>query len=182
VESEIKVTQGPTRTQAAKKTHKLYLVRHAIAAERGSDWPDDAKRPLTPKGIARMRQIVRGLRNLDIVVDVVLTSPLVRAKQTAELLVEGLKPSPTLVMSPALAPGTSPAQTAEALAEFRKARRVALVGHEPGLGELAAWLVGANTSLPFKKGGIGRIDVASFPPTGTGQLIWLATPAMLRCR
>jgi phosphohistidine phosphatase len=174
-------TQGMARTQtAAKKSHKLYLVRHGIAADRGDEWPDDAKRPLTSKGMARMRQIIRMLRKLEVVVDVVLTSPLVRAKQTAELLVEGLKPVPTLVVVPALAPGTSPAQTAEALAEFRKARRVALVGHEPAIGELAAWLIGATTPVPFKKGGVCRIDVASFPPSGNGQLIWLATPAMLR--
>ena len=126
-----------------------------------------------------MRQIVRRLRELGVVVDLVLTSPLVRAKQTAELLVEGLRPTPTLVVIPVLAPGTSPAQTAEALGGFRKARRVALVGHDPGIGELAAWLIGANDADPFKKGGICRIDVASFPPSGGGQLIWLATPAML---
>jgi phosphohistidine phosphatase len=174
-------TQGIARVHTPpSKTRKIYLVRHGIAADRGDDWPDDAKRPLTSKGVARMRQIVRGLRHLDIVLDLVLTSPLVRARQTAALLVEGLKPVPTLVVTPALTPGTPPAQTAEALAEFRKARRVALVGHEPGIGELAAWLVGANTPVPFKKGGICRIDVASFPPTGSGQLIWLATPRMLR--
>jgi phosphohistidine phosphatase len=174
-------TQGMAQTHAAgKKSHRLYLVRHGIAADRGDEWPDDTKRPLTPKGMTRMRQIGRALRRLEIVVDVVLTSPLVRAKQTAEILVEGLKPTPMLVVVPALAPGTSPAHTAEALAEFRKARRLALVGHEPGIGELAAWLVGATTPVPFKKGGICRIDVASFPPSGSGQLIWLATPAMLR--
>ncbi len=166
---------------ATQKTHKLYLVRHAIAAERGDAWPDDNKRPLTPKGTARMRQVVRGLRELGVVVDVVLSSPLVRAKQTAELLVDGLKPAPTIVVVAVLAPGTAPVTDCRGAGAFRKVRRVALVGHEPGIGELATWLVGSKTPMPFKKGGICRIDVASLPPaSGGGQLIWFAPPRMLR--
>ena len=162
------------------RTFTLYLVRHAIAAERGEAWPEDSARPLTSKGIARMRQIVRGLRDLDVALDIVLTSPLLRATQTADLLVDGLKPSPALAVVPALAPGASPPQVADALEQFRKARRIALVGHEPGLGELAAWLVGARAPFPFKKGGVCRIDVTSLLPAGSGQLVWMATPRMLR--
>jgi phosphohistidine phosphatase len=162
------------------KVCALYLVRHAIAAEGGPAWPDDAKRPLTPKGIARMRRVVRGVRALGIKIDVVLSSPLVRARQTAELLVEGLEPAPPLQITPALAPGVTPHEVAAALEEFRRARGLALVGHEPGLGELAAWLIGARKPLPFKKGGVCRIDVPALPPSGNGQLVWLATPRMLR--
>ncbi len=65
---------------------ELYVVRHAIAAERGADWPDDDKRPLTEKGIARFKDGVAGLTWLDVVLDEIFTSPLVRAKQTADLL------------------------------------------------------------------------------------------------
>jgi phosphohistidine phosphatase len=162
------------------KKYTLYLVRHAIAAKRGKDWPDDSKRPLTPRGIARMRKIVQGLRALDVGIDLVLTSPLIRAKQTAEVLVHGLKPAPDLSVVAALAPGVSPPQVAHALEHFRKAHCLAIVGHEPGIGELAAWLIGARAPLPFKKGGVCRVDVANLPPTGSGQLVWLATPRMLR--
>ena len=158
----------------------LYLVRHAIAAERGAEWPDDMKRPLTHKGIARMREVVQGLAALDIEIEVVLTSPLVRAKQTAELLAEGLKPTPTIVGIPSLAPGGTPAQVAEDLGKQQKRQSIALVGHEPDLGELAAWLIGARAPVLFKKGGVARIDVSSLPPTRPGQLQWLATPRMLR--
>ena len=161
-----------TKTVEQRKPHKLYLVRHGIAADRGDDYPDDGKRPLTSKGAARMREIAKGLRELNVTVDVVLTSPLVRAKQTAQILVDGLKPSPTLAVVQTLAPGSTPAQVAEALGDFRKARRIAIVGHEPGLGELAAWLVGAKTRVPFKKGGVCRIDVPAFPPSGGGELVW----------
>ena len=62
---------------------ELYLVRHAIAAERGSEWPDDTKRPLTERGISRFKEAVKGLRHLDVTVDEIFTSPLVRARQTA---------------------------------------------------------------------------------------------------
>ena len=165
---------------AARVTCTLYLVRHAIAEDRGDKWPDDSKRPLTEKGIAKMREIVRGLSRLDPEIEVVLTSPFVRARQTAELLVEGLKPKPALDVLSALVPGEAPARVAEALRPYAGKKAIALVGHEPALGELGAWLIGANAPVVFKKGGIGQIDVASLPPERYGQLVWLATPKMLR--
>ena len=158
----------------------LYLVRHAIAAERGPKWPDDAKRPLTHKGAARMRQVVRGLRALGVEIDLVLTSPLVRARQTADLLVEGLGSAPALDVAPALAPEETPPAVAAALARHATANRIALVGHEPALGLLAAWLIGAREPIAFRKGGVCRIDVPALPPGRNGQLVWLATPKMLR--
>jgi phosphohistidine phosphatase len=162
------------------KICSLYLIRHALAEDRSDEWPDDAKRPLTEKGAARMREVVGGLAALEPQIEDVLTSPLVRAKQTADLLLEGLKPAPRLSIVPALAPGGSPAQVAEALSGHVGAEALALVGHEPGLGELAAWLVGAKTPFAFKKGGVCRIDVQKLPPGGGGQLVWFATPKMLR--
>jgi phosphohistidine phosphatase len=161
-------------------TCSLYLVRHAIAEERGPDWPDDTKRPLTEKGIARMREAVEGFAALEAAIEIVLTSPLVRAKETADLLIEGLKPKPALAVLPSLAPGEAPAKVAEALGAYAGKRAIALVGHEPALGELGGWLIGANAPMVFKKGGICRIDVANLPPERYGQLVWLATPAMLR--
>ena len=162
------------------RSRTLYLVRHAIAADRGPAWPDDAKRPLTHKGIARFREVVGGLRALDVKVDLVVTSPLLRAAQTAQLLVDGLAPAPTLNIAVALSPGVPPARVAEALVAFPRSRTLAIVGHEPGLGELAAWLIGAGAPLPFKKGGVCRIDVAAASWRGAGHLQWFATPRMLR--
>ncbi len=161
-------------------TQTLYLVRHAIAMERDDKWPDDAKRPLTHAGAARMRRAVQGFAALKVQIAVVLSSPAVRAMETAEILVRGLSPHPELIPLPALAPGVPAARVAEALGPYGKRAGLALVGHEPGLGELAAWLVGARLPLPFKKGGIGRIDVATWPPARQGTLVWLATPRMLR--
>jgi len=159
---------------------ELYLVRHGIAAERGKEWPDDSKRPLTHKGIARLREVAAGLRELDVSFDLILTSPLVRARQTADLLHQGLGGSTPLEETPLLAPGGARADLLDLLRSRKKVERVALVGHEPDLGQLAALLIGARAPLVFKKGGVCRIDFPKFPPVPPGHLVWFAVPRMLR--
>ena len=160
---------------------RLYLVRHAIAFERDSDkWADDAKRPLTHKGIARMREVVDGLLELNVALDLVVTSPFVRAKQTAEVIIAGMPDPPELVVSESMSPSGSPAAVAELLSRHTKLESIALVGHEPSLGELGAWLTGAKNPLAFKKGGVACVEMPTLPIVGPGQLIWLATPRMLR--
>ena len=158
----------------------LYLIRHAIAAERGEEWPDDAKRPLTERGIARFKDGVHRLKRLDVAIDEIFTSPLVRAKQTAELLAAGIEGKPSVKILEALAPGHTATATMAQLAKAAKRRRIALVGHEPDLGELAAHLIGATRALPLKKGGICRIDVESLTSKRAGALIWFVTPKVLR--
>jgi phosphohistidine phosphatase len=158
----------------------LYLVRHAIAAERGEEWPDDSKRPLTERGIARFRECVAGLSQLDVAIDEIFTSPLIRAKQTAEILAAGVTGKPPVKLLDALAPGNTATAVMSQLAKQAKRRRIALVGHEPDLGELAAHLLGAQRAVPFKKGGICRIDVETLTSRRAGSLIWFATPKMLR--
>ena len=159
---------------------QLYLVRHAIAAERGEDWPDDDKRPLTEHGIARFKDAVAGLRWLDVVLDEIFTSPLVRARQTAALLSAGLDGAPPVKVLATLAPGHDPGEVVTALARVAKRRRIALVGHEPGLGELAAHLIGAGWPLAFRKGGACRIDVGSLGGGQPGTIVWFVTPKALR--
>lgn len=159
---------------------RIYLVRHAIAAERGRDWPDDSKRPLIRKGVDRMREAVRGLAELDVRVDVVLTSPFVRAVQTAQIVADGLTPRPAIVETSSLTPDEAPTSILRALEPYRRTKAVALVGHEPGIGRLAGWLLSAAEPIEFKKGGVCCIESASLPPDGRGRLIWHATPAMLR--
>jgi phosphohistidine phosphatase len=159
---------------------ELYLVRHAIAAERGSEWPDDTKRPLTERGITRFTEEVKGLRRLDVTIDEVFTSPLVRARQTAELLAKGIDGKPPVKVLDALAPGHTAASVMTHLAKAAKRRRIALVGHEPELGELAAHLIGAGRALPFKKGGICRIDVGSLSSKRAASLVWFIPPNVVR--
>ena len=162
-------------------TIELYLVRHAIAAERGPKYPDDRLRPLTPAGSKKFAASVPGLMALDVVIDFVLTSPLVRARDTATLLASGLKPKPAIAEIEALAPGGRPAAVVEAIKTHAKRhRRLALVGHEPDLGELAAKLLGARGNVEFKKGGVALIDVDGATPGGPGTLRWMLTPKALR--
>jgi phosphohistidine phosphatase len=158
---------------------ELYLVRHAIAEERGPTWPDDAARPLTAKGRDRFAEVVGGLRALEVRVDVILTSPLTRARQTADLLAAGLEPKPAVRVTDALSPGTTPSALAGALSRAGRAR-IACVGHEPDLGALAAHLVGASRPFDFKKGGVCRIELDG--PAGPGRLVWFAPPRLLRIR
>ena len=73
-----------------KEQFELYLIRHGIAAERGKEWPDDSKRPLTPEGISRLRKAARGLNALGVGFDQIVTSPLVRTRQTADIFAEEL--------------------------------------------------------------------------------------------
>jgi phosphohistidine phosphatase len=159
---------------------ELYVVRHAIAAERGADWPDDDRRPLTEKGIVRFKDGIAGLNWLEVTIDEIFTSPLVRAKQTADLLAAGVAGKPPVKILAALAPGNGPDEVMTQLARAAKRRRIALVGHEPGLGELAAHLIDAARPLPFRKGGVCRIDVQGLTEERAGALIWFVTPKMLR--
>jgi phosphohistidine phosphatase len=160
--------------------YELYLVRHAIADDRGPEWPNDAKRPLTEHGIARFKEAVDGLAEIDVEIDEIFTSSLVRAKQTAELLASHVNGKPSVKILKTLEPGHGPTAVVQQLAREAKKRRVALVGHEPDLGELASHLLGTKKPVPFKKGGICRIDVQSLPSTRAGTLVWMLPPKILR--
>ena len=159
---------------------ELYVIRHGLAAERGDNYPDDAKRPLTPQGIERLKRQADGLIELGVDFDLILTSPLVRARQTADVLAAALPSRPTVVNTGALAPGAARGAIVDELAGHAGHRRIALVGHEPEIGELAARLIGARKALEFKKGAICRIDVSALPPAGPGELRWFLTPRVLR--
>ena len=109
-----------------------------------------------------------------------LTSPLVRTRQTAEVVAAAFDPKPHIVTAESLAPGGSfQAVIADLEKQSRKAS-IALVGHEPGIGELAARLAGSRHPFEFKKGAVCRIDLDALPPTGPGTLVWFLTPRIMR--
>jgi phosphohistidine phosphatase len=110
----------------------------------------------------------------------ILASPYVRCRQTAEILAEGSSGSPPVIACDALRPGGDIAEVIEGMGNYRRFASLACVGHEPSIGSLAAQLLGAPGSIPFKKGAVCRIDVEAFPPRGAGQLIWLLPPKVLR--
>jgi phosphohistidine phosphatase len=160
--------------------YELYLIRHAVAEERGPAWPDDTQRPLSRDGTVRMRQAARGLERLGVTFDVMLTSPLVRTRQTAEIVAGAFDVRPPIVAADSLQPGGSVASLATDLEKQSSRTRIALVGHEPGLGELAARLIGSRHPVQFKKGAICRIDVETLTLTPPGDVRWFLTPKILR--
>jgi phosphohistidine phosphatase len=110
----------------------------------------------------------------------VLTSPLVRARQTADIVAAAFTTRPPIVVIESLSTEGSPQSVITDLEAHSRRGRIALVGHEPGIGELAAKLAGARRAFEFKKGAVCRIDVESLPPAGPGTLKWFLTPKIMR--
>lgn len=158
---------------------RLLIIRHAIAVPRGTpDIPDD-ERPLTPRGVRRFRSAAAGLARMMKRPDALLTSPLPRARQTAELAARAwgkLKVTET----PALAGGTFEELTA-VLDKFPPEATVAIVGHEPDLSDLLARLLGTTHAerLTFKKGGAALLEIPG-ALSGGGVLLWYAPPRLMR--
>ncbi len=153
---------------------QLILVRHGIAEERRGDRGDGA-RELTPKGRRRFELAVRGLAATGLRLERILTSPLARARQTADLLAPLSRHAPEPCEELAAAP-------AEALLARLEGRRLAAVGHEPFVSQLCAWLVAGRRELapsfPFKKGGVAVLE--GEPKPGGMHLLAVLPPRVLR--
>jgi phosphohistidine phosphatase len=161
---------------------ELYLVRHAAAFGRDPDrWPDDRRRPLTPEGEKEFRLASQGLTRIASArADAILSSPFERAWRTAKILSE-LDSWPEPEPAPVLEPTLPPEKTALALKDY--AGFVAVVGHRPGLHELAAYLLtgkGDGLEIGLQKGGVAHIRFDGAPAPGAGELRWLLTPEALR--
>ena len=155
----------------------LYLIRHGDAAPVGQGGiTADADRPLTPEGEAQAGALASALQQHGVSLNVVLFSPLVRARQTAEGLARHwAPPAPTLLVCEALAPQGKRKKLARFLARQGK-NKVALVGHQPDLGQFAAWLIGSKKAqVDLGKGGVAWISCATEPAKGSGKLRWLIT-------
>lgn len=162
---------------------KLILMRHGRAEERlafaRNGGKDDASRPLTDDGRKRLYRSITGLKQMVPTIDLVVTSPLLRAQQTAEIVAEHYS-SPLLQLD-ALAPGGEFGVVVRWLGQ-QVAEVVLLVGHEPDLGMLASWfLTGARVSfIPMKKGAIVQLGFAGKPAAEQGELQLLLSNAQLR--
>ncbi|HYB89904.1 MAG TPA: phosphohistidine phosphatase SixA [Candidatus Binataceae bacterium] len=160
----------------------LYLQRHAIAEVRTAGG-DDGARKLTARGRDRMRNIAGGIRTLGVKFDAILTSPLARATETAEIVAGAYQNIPPPQVLPALATGVSPADAAAALKPFARHGHVMVVGHEPQLSELASLLLTGSTDglrINLKKGGCIAIDLPNGPGKAGAELRWILTPRQLR--
>jgi phosphohistidine phosphatase len=164
--------------------YELYLMRHGIAADLESGGSsDDARRPLTPEGKLKLRGIAKGLDRLGVSLDWIVTSPLKRAVETAEIVRDVLAPSAVMDTCEALAPGAVTSQKVISfLSQHPDRTRVILVGHEPSLSELASEWIGSGhaANLAFKKGGCCLISFDESPPKPPGLLSWWLTPRIMR--
>lgn len=160
---------------------RLLIVRHAIAVPRGTrGFEDDAGRPLTRRGVKRFERAARGLAALVAPPDALLTSPLVRARHTAELLAAAW--GGVLVSEcAALADGDLRALARELDARGGRRAQIAVVGHEPHLGRTLAALLGSRAPAGFelRKGGAALVELAGRFAAG-GKLVWFLAPRVLR--
>ena len=160
---------------------RVYLLRHAIAAERGSAAYVDDDRPLTEEGKDKMSKAAKGLASLVDNIDVILSSPLIRAHDTARIAARALRAENKVQICKELAAGGSLKNLMTYLSKFRSLNSIMLVGHQPDLGFIASLLLGSETSIiEFKKGSLCCIEVSTLPPRSKGTLIWHLQPKHLR--
>jgi phosphohistidine phosphatase len=159
----------------------LYIVRHGIAVAPGTPGVADDERPLTPKGEKRMKQIARGLARLELKLDRIVTSPLPRARATAEIIAAALEHGARLESSNVLQAGAAAASIQRWLRE-RNEDSLMIVGHNPGLSDLISLLVlGATGPLicDLKKGGIAALARTAVAKDRY-DLAWIASPRLIR--
>jgi len=157
----------------------VYVVRHSTAAAREAFQRDD-DRPLTDDGIKKMKMVAKALRATKPGIEVLYTSPLVRARQTADVLVKVLAKGVTREDCSALAPG-HPARDVIRFLAKEKAGTVAVVGHEPQLGQLVSLMVTARTQVvvDMKKAAVSCVEFDGAPAAGEGVLLWHIVPSVV---
>lgn len=162
---------------------RIYLMRHAAAVPRGTPgYSKDAQRPLTGEGLLQSRGVARGLKRLKIPVDLVLTSPLLRAAQTAEQVAKEMGKGLRVRECPELQPDQPVQRASQALKEAEGAQHVLLVGHEPHLSMWMGEMVSprGRARCLMKKGGVACVELDEVPPSpGGGTLRWLMSPKHL---
>ena len=160
----------------------LYIIRHAIAVDEATSDYEDSERPLTDKGRKKMRQIAKGLRQLGVEFDLILSSPYVRARETAEILADVFKMKKKMAFSDNLIPLGNPEQLIGEINEKYSVDSLALVGHEPHLSTLVALLTAENgkIDLTLKKGGVCYLSADDLHHLDhAATLEWLLTPGIL---
>jgi len=162
---------------------ELYLLRHGIAVERGTHpFRNDSHRPLTPEGMKRTRRVARALKKLKFHFDRILSSPYVRAKQTADIVADELGIHSKLRLCHALVPGGAPR---ELIADLKRScegdARVLLIGHEPGLSRLASLLISgkADADITLKKAGLCVLEAGELTVGRCASLELLVPPRRL---
>jgi phosphohistidine phosphatase len=156
---------------------KLYFLRHGRAMAR-ADWSgDDDLRPLTPEGEAAMARAARTIAAMDLGFEVVVTSPLIRARRTAEIVAEAAGPGVGVVEDERLAGGLDVKALRAIVAGHGAPKSLMLVGHEPDFSTVIGALIGGGRVV-CKKGGLARVDAAD-GDLKAAELVWLLPPSQL---
>ncbi|RPI81970.1 MAG: phosphohistidine phosphatase SixA [Chloroflexi bacterium] len=156
---------------------ELYFLRHALAGDR-MDWKeDDRLRPLTEEGKKRTASSAEKIARLNLGLDAIITSPLVRARQTAEIVADRLDMRSKMVEDESLAPGFGPKELSEILEKYPDANALMVVGHEPDFSDTISTLIGGG-DIVCKKGGLVRVTLLNVQAL-EGQLVWLIPPKIL---
>ncbi|HUY90230.1 MAG TPA: histidine phosphatase family protein [Pirellulales bacterium] len=159
----------------------LYIVRHAWAEDASEEYPEDKLRPLTKAGRKRFRKFIKQLAKRGFDPRHVASSPLVRCRETAEIIAANVASEPPVTELEALAPGSSLAPLIEWTRQQAEGD-VAWVGHAPDVGMLTASLIGEpRLALHFAKGAVAAIEFDHEIAAGAGQLRWLITAEILNC-
>lgn len=158
----------------------LYILRHGIA-EAGREGLADHDRALTKEGRKKLGLVLSRARSAKVRPKLILTSPLVRAVQTAEEAARVLGPALKMIHSEALAPGSSPEKLWNEVRKYATRGPLLLVGHEPLLGDTVSFLIGAGTGIvDLKKGALACLHLAPERKRPNGTLEWLLTPKVCR--
>ena len=162
----------------------LFLLRHGVAVDRGEfDYVHDAARQLTPNGRRQLRTIAAALRAMELRFDVILSSPLVRARQTAEIIAADLKLKQCFAVAEELKPGGSAKKLVQKISGLKPgAENVLLVGHEPDFSELISRFVTGHAGGGFalKKGGLAKLEIEKLRTGKCALLAWQLTPAQMK--
>ena len=161
---------------------QLYIVRHGIAIDREDpQCPPDPERFLTEDGIEKTKQVAKGVANVAAIPDLMLSSPYVRALQTAELFAKALEyPKEKIRKTDFLLPGAESLQLFRELSRDKDSSVVFVFGHAPHLDDLIATALNSKHHITsLKKAGVALLELKRIVPPG-GELVWLSTPKILR--
>lgn len=152
------------------------MLRHGDAVPRGTPGYPNDDRPLTEEGIKKLTESAKGIARIVESFDIIISSPLIRALDTAKITAETVGYEKEIPTTEYLIPGNPMRSLFNFLKEYNNKEKLLLVGHEPQLGYLASYLLGIEEHvIEFKKGGMCRIDIPGFPPEKNGVLVWHLT-------
>ena len=181
---DVKKATSPTSALTPSKTATstkidIFILRHGEAGNRMTVVEKDSERPLTPEGRTEIQEIAKSLKTVGLQTDRIYTSPLRRARETAEIAAKALNIR-TLEEWDELKPDGSRAELYRKLARLEQSSRPILVGHEPYLTSMIGEIIGTTSAkIVLKKGGVGKVRITSFTPRISGELRWLLTPKII---